>query len=283
MRSMLLMFGLAISIPGCKASAVPRTFDNQVTATPAAPMPVRGSAVIPGERFSYRISMLGFDAGAIDIAAGQPGDVDGRKVIFLRSRAQSRGVVAFLKTVTDDVTTWVDVDTGHPLYHHTVSKVGDSEEEVEIRYAPGQFDVAETIEGKQVVETQVIPDGGSAYDLMTSLMAIRGWRAEPGDRATMHVLRSTLFWRTYAQYHGPDSLKIAIGRFPAVRVDGMSRRIRRSGEFEDGKEARHFSVWMSDDARRVPLLIAAKTDFGDVRMELVEYQSPDGTLIAASE
>ena len=268
---------------GCKASAVPRTFANNVSAAPAEAMPVGRSSVIPGERFSYRISMLGFDAGVIDIAAGQPGDVDGKKVVFLRSRAQSRGVVAFLKTVTDDVTTWLDVDTGQPLYHHTVSKVGNSDEEVEIRYAPGQFDVRERIDDKETVETQVIPGGGSAYDLMSSLMAIRGWTARPGDRSTLHVLRSTLFWRTHVEYGGPTSVKIAIGRFPAVQVNGMSRRIRRSGAFEDGKEARHFSVWLSDDARRVPLLIAAKTDLGDVRMELVEYQSPDGTLIAAGE
>jgi hypothetical protein len=277
MRGALLIVALA----GCKASAVPHTFDNHVSTAPSAGLPQAHSAIIPGERFSYKITMLGFDAGSLDLAAGQPGTIDGKQVIIMRSRASSRGVAALLKTVVDDVTVWVDAERGVPLYHHTVSKIGGSTEEVEIRYAPGQFDVAERVDDKHSVQTQVIPAGESAYDLTTSLMAMRGWQASQGDRVKLVVLRSSLFWETHVQYQGADSAKIALGRFPAVRIDGISRRILRSGALEDGKEARHFSIWLSDDARRVPLLIAARTDLGDVRMELVEYESPDGTLIAA--
>jgi hypothetical protein len=281
MRVGMLVMAASLAPLGCKASAVPRTFDNHVSAAPSGQLPQGRSAVIPGERFSYKMTMLGFDAGVLDMAAGQPGEVDGKQVVFMRSRASSRGVVAMLKTVTDDVTVHIDLASGTPLYHHTVSKVGDSDEAVEIKYAPGQFDVAETIGGKRTVETQIVPDGGPAYDLTSSLMAMRGWQARPGDRVELMVLRSTMFWKTTVQYQGPDSAKIGLGRFPAVRIDGVSRRVLRSGALEDGKEARHFSIWLSDDERRVPLLIAAKTDLGDIKMELVEYESPDGTLIAA--
>lgn len=278
---MLLIAASLAPLVACRSSAVPRTFDNHVSTAPSAVLPAGRSAVIPGERFSYKMTMLGFDAGVLDMAAGQPGEVDGKQVVFMRSRASSRGVVALLKTVTDDVTVWLDLAAGTPLYHHTVSQIGGATEEVEIKYAPGQFDVAETIGGEKTVETQIVPDNGVAYDLTSALMAMRAWTARPGDRVKLTVLRSTMFWETHVQYQGPDSAKIGLGRFPAVRIDGISRRMTRAGVLEDGKGARHFSIWLSDDERRVPLLIAAKTDVGDIRMELVEYESPDGTLIAA--
>ena len=37
------------------------------------------------------------------------------------------------------------------------------------------------------------------------------------------------------------------------------------------KATRTFSVWLSDDADRVPLRVVGHTELGDVTMELVEY------------
>jgi len=45
-----------------------------------------------------------------------------------------------------------------------------------------------------------------------------------------------------------------------------------------GRRIRHFSLWITDDADRVPVLIVAKTDFGDVKMEIVGYKPGSGAL-----
>jgi len=283
MRTGVLISAAALAATSaCRGSAVPHTWDNHVPTAPTAALPAAHTAVIPGERFTWSVSMLGFEAGELVMAAGQPGDIDGRKVVIMRSRSQSRGVAALVKSEVDDVTVWLDVDSGHPLYHQAIAQIGNSTEEVEVHYAPGQFDVREQVDKRETVQTQTLPEGGIGHDLTSALMALRGWQASPGDRVTLDVLRETRIWQTHVQYGGEDSVKIAIGRFPAIRLDGVSRRLERSGAIEEGKEPRHFSIWLSDDASRVPLLIAAKTDLGDVRMELVEYESPTGTVIAAA-
>ena len=40
------------------------------------------------------------------------------------------------------------------------------------------------------------------------------------------------------------------------------------------KSPREYTAWISDDARRLPLRVIAKTEYGDVRVELIDYQSP---------
>lgn len=272
----LLATGLALAamVPAActRNSAVPRTWQGTTSSEPSADLPPGSLLVIPNERFTFKMSMLGFDAGELVMAAGEPGEVEGHDIVFFRSRAVSTGIVGLLKTVTDEVTTWIDVDTGKPTYHRTDTTIGSKDTEgVEIRFAAKQFDVLEWENGKKQRKTQVLPTEVPAYDLTSAMMSLRGWKGAKGDRATLHVLRSTLFWQTHVEYAGPDSVKTKLGRFAAVRVDGVSRRIQRNGELEPDKEARYFSMWFTDDDLRLPILIAAKTDYGDIRMELVEY------------
>lgn len=271
--------------PSCTRSVVPPTWKGTTSTAPSARLDSEEQThVIPDERLSFRLTALGFDAGELVMVAGRPGTADGHREVIIRSRAITTGLFALLKTVIDDVTTRIDLDTGKPLYHRTDTTVegSDDTEGVEISFAPGQFELAQWKDGDRKVETQTIPEGDSAFDLTSALMALRAWQAKPGARASLYVLRSDMFWQTNVEYAGNDSVKTKLGRFAAIRVDGVTRRIHRDGTFDDSKEPRYFSMWFSDDQYRLPLLVAAKTDYGDVRMELTEYDG-GGHTVASRE
>ncbi len=264
----------------CARSVVPRTWKGTTSTAPSAQLASdEQTHVVANERLLFHLTALGFDAGELVMVAGRPGQVDGRREVIFRSRATTTGLFALLQTVVDDVTTRIDLETGKPLYHRTDTQVGDSDTEgVEVTFAPGQFELAQWKDGDRKVETQTIPDGDSAFDLTSALMALRAWQAKPGARASLYVLRSTMFWQTNIEYHGADSVKTKLGRFAAIRIDGVTRRIHRDGTLDEAKEPRYFSMWFSDDQYRLPLLVAAKTDYGDVRMELVEYDGSGHTI-----
>lgn len=264
----------------CTHSVVPHTWKGTTSTEPSARLDSEEQThIVPDERLSFRLTALGLDAGELVMVAGRPGTADGHREEIIRSRAITTGLFALLKTVVDDVTTRIDLDTGKPLYHRTDTHVGDSDTEgVEVAFAPGQFEIAQWKDGDRKVETQTIPEGDSAFDLTSALMALRAWQAKPGDRASLYVLRSTMFWQTNVEFHGADSVKTKLGRFAAIRIDGVTRRIHRDGTFDDGKDARYFSMWFSDDQYRLPLLVAAKTDYGDIRMELTEYEASGHTV-----
>jgi hypothetical protein len=64
----------------------------------------------------------------------------------------------------------------------------------------------------------------------------------------------------------------ALGNVVAVRLDGVSQRVSRRLKPESHKKPRTFSVWMSDDADRVPLKIVAYTELGDIVIDLTGYE-----------
>ena len=53
---------------------------------------------------------------------------------------------------------------------------------------------------------------------------------------------------------------------PAVRYDGRVR-----GEWP-------MSAWVSDDAARVPLRLVAQSPWGEIAVDLVDYQIPSETV-----
>ena len=70
-----------------------------------------------------------------------------------------------------------------------------------------------------------------------------------------------------------DNLDTAThGNVAVVRYDGEGVRILRNGEIDPESDRRRFSIWISDDADRVPIRLVGKTDYGDVIMDLVQYE-----------
>ena len=58
-----------------------------------------------------------------------------------------------------------------------------------------------------------------------------------------------------------------------MRYDGEGVRILRDGSPDPASDRRRFSMWISDDADRVPVRLVAHTDYGDIRMDLVDYRA----------
>ena len=63
----------------------------------------------------------------------------------------------------------------------------------------------------------------------------------------------------------------------ALRIDGAAAKVSSTLAADQQKKPRQYTVWISDDEQRLPLLVECKTEFGDVRAELVSYQSPSFT------
>jgi hypothetical protein len=84
-------------------------------------------------------------------------------------------------------------------------------------------------------------------------------------------------WHTKVTIVGKETLTTELGDFPALKIDGVSYRVNRNGSKDTSIEPREFSLWISDDAARVPLQTLAHTDFGEVTLSIVEYQPGNGS------
>ena len=246
--------------------------------TPTA-LPVVGGVFRPGESMRFDLSLRGIVGGEASVAVGSPGLVEGKRVIIIRSRVESAGVVAVFKAVRDDVTTWVDLDSGLPVGHLADVKFGKREMIIETKFASGTaggFDV-EVRRGSSAprrVAHQSMPADLAAFDAHSVIGALRAWHADEGQHVYFYALVGRHLWQSTIRLTRRERLRTRLGRFDALRIDGVARRLTRDLREDPKKPPRYYTLWLSDDDARLPLLVTGKTEYGEVKAELVEYTAP---------
>ncbi|HEX4419540.1 MAG TPA: DUF3108 domain-containing protein [Kofleriaceae bacterium] len=250
--------------------------------SPALPAPDQAAEVVgltPGETMGFEIKVAGLMAGEAQLAVGQLGDYQGHRAVIVKSRAETAGAFAIAKHVVDEATTVIDMETGRPLSLETAVEQGDA-----------RTTATATFQGNVAEITTRRPDGPNGkpdprprvqrvdfgaftvHDAHSAMAQLRGWRARPGERRTVFVVGGRRPWRIVLTCAGGETIGgAALGNRRAVRFTGEAFHTKRDLTPETVVPARSFSVWLSDDADRVPLRLTASTELGAITMDLTEY------------
>jgi Protein of unknown function (DUF3108) len=264
--------------------------------SPASPGPAPATAAArelreappiatPGEHMQYRLSLRGVDLATYDLGVGEVTEIDGKKAIVVQGHARTRGLAAFFATIDDHFTSWVDVTTGRSLRFATDEYATGSKTDIEhavIDLAARSGDVIPIEFHVNDAPPRPEPQKASlpvVWDYNAFLLALRGWEAPVGAQLTLEVFRSRFLWHVEVTIRGKDKLVTELGELPALRIDGRTYKLRRDGGRTPDDAERQFTMWISDDDGRVPLEIKAITDYGDVRMQIVDYQPGQGARL----
>src|SRR6185312_1326091 len=114
-----------------------------------------------------------------------------------------------------------------------------------------------------------LPD---TWDYNSFLVALRSWEAPKGSSVSAEVFRSRYLWHVDMKIGAKEQLHTQLGDFPTLRLEGHAYRLDRQDQKSAGNDERDFTIWISDDDGRVPLRVVARTDYGDVEMQIVDYQ-----------
>jgi hypothetical protein len=249
--------------------------DATTLAASSSPGPVRMAAsseigLVPGESMSYEVRLGGLLAGEAALAVGELGTFEGRRAVVVKSRAATAGAAALVKHVVDEATTTIDMDSGRPIRLETNVELGDKKTTALARFTGSKAEVTYETGGKP---TSYKLDFGTVtvHDTHSAMAQLRGWKGARGQTRTVFVVGGRRLWRIDVTYVGEESIGSAVGNRRAIRYDGASYRANGKLGVEPGKPSRTFTVWVSDDADRVPLKMSAKTELGEITMQLVEY------------
>jgi hypothetical protein len=203
----------------------------------------------------------------------------------LATAGEVGGFAAFIATIDDRFTSWVDVTTGRALRFQTDEYASGSKTNIEhavidlagrtgdtISVAFHVNDAAPVVEPQQVTQPIV-------WDYNAFLLALRAWEAPAGSKLGFEVFRSRWIWHVDVTIHGKEKLVTELGELPALRIDGTTYKLDRKGARDRGSTERQFTMWISDDDGRVPLEISATTDYGDLRMQIIDYQPGSGARL----
>ncbi len=273
----LVAVGL-LALPGCAAERAAPATGTMVASTGSDPVlgggPVaRPPLASPGERMVYKVTLHGFELAEYTIQVGEGSMLDGTEVVLVQSSARTTKVAAMLKPIEDVFTSWISRNDGRSVMFvssERASKDDDRKEITEARLSAGQVDIT-VARGDDRVEEQQTIGGHGGHDLNSFLVFLRGWDAEPGAHLDADIVRSRYVWRVRMTVFGYENLTTTLGNLPTARYDGSGVRLARDGNVDPTSDTRRFSIWLTDDADRVPVKLVAKTDYGDILMELMSY------------
>lgn len=248
-----------------------------MTAPPAA-KPASGASelgLFPGETMAFEIRLAGMLAGEAQLAVGELGEYEGQPALVVKSRAATAGAVALLRNIVDEATTVIDIASGRPLALETRVEQSGKRTTATATFT-GNVAEIKYVRSEEAAPQLLKIDLGKAavYDAHAAMAQLRGWRAEPSAARSVYVIGGRRLWRIELTYDGEDTIGSPSGNRRAHKFTGSSFRVRRDLTSEPGRPSRTFSVWLSADADRVPLRLAANTELGDIIIELTEYNRP---------
>lgn len=269
---------LVVALAGCQKIPVapPPVLVASTDAHPPSEAPPRLQIVAtPGELMRYRVSIHGLELAEFIIAVGDRTTLDGEEVLVVQATARTTKVAAWLRPEHDEYTSWIRVSDGRPVLYRSIepeSRNSKIVETVDTRFGVGSNQVEVTREDKgSFPETQVLHHDG--HDMISFLMFLRSWEGDVGAQIASDITRGRYAWRNRTAVAGYDNLDTALGNIAVVRYDGEGIRLNRDGTVDTSSDRRRFTMWISDDADRVPIRLVGHTDYGDVFMDLVSYDA----------
>ena len=270
-RCALLVFGLALAgCAGADAATAPQA------PNPAATQPQTVELGLhPGEMMAFEVQLAGVLVGEAQLAVGEVGVVNGRRVVVVKSRAATAGAAALVKKIVDEATTVIDADNGAAISVETNVEMGAKKTVATASFTPTYAEVKfQRNEDKAPSVFRVDTTRAKLHDAHSAMAQLRGWKAAPGTVRAVSVIGGRRLWHVEVKYVGEETIGGAAGNRRAVVYEGVSFRARRDLQPETTKPSRKFRVWLSDDADRVPLKVVANTELGEVVMMLTDYQRP---------
>ncbi len=247
MRYLVLLTLLLVGSPG-----IGRGQDGDSSSDERAPAPVPFGV---GERFDYRVKFGPLTVGEALLEVAGIDTVAGHPTYHLRTLIQ--GSTLFYKLV-DKQESWLDVYELASRRFRQDSQQGDYE-----RYREYEIDLENRTYRRSDGVTDSIPEG--ALDEAAFIYFARSVPLRVGE---------TYQWNRYFRYErNPvilevlrrERVKVPAGEFSTIVVRPI---IKTRGIFSKGGEA---EVYLTDDDRRLLVLLRSKLKVGSVILELTDY------------
>jgi hypothetical protein len=222
-------------------------------------------AFAPGERLEFVLTWMGIAAGDSLMEVDRQSQPGGGEAWRVSSVTTSRSVVDLVYRVRNRYETWLDPATGLSVkYVIHQDEGGKKKDQVQV-HDQERSEVTLLVKEKGASTSKVFPVPRGSVDTLAALYLIRDQKLAPGDRVAFPVFEGRKIWELIVEVVGREEVETGAGRFstlklhPLVKYEGI---FRRKGDL---------FVWVTDDDRRMPVLMKSSVTVGSINAELVRY------------
>lgn len=234
---------------------------SQTRAVKSERAPASASGVrnpfVAGERLSYDVSWADFIvAGELTIQTDNRRSFDGIDGYHVTAQAKSVGLVSGIVLKVNDVyDSFINAATLQPFRAEKRMRHGKKQSQSSVAIDQERR-TARLASGRTL---EIPPE---TYDLAGLIFAIRGMDLTVGKSRTFTVLEDDKLYTIKVQPEAREKVTTRAGSYDTVRVATSMARGRENDKLYN------LRLFITNDARRLPVLITAEPSWGSVRVEL---------------
>jgi len=238
---------------GTAAAQAAVTADSVADAGPAA-VPYG-----PGERLVFSIDFGPINAGEASLEVKGLIGSEGALCYEIESRARSNRFFSTFYKVRDKVISHIDV---HGLFSRFFAKrLREGTFKRNIEYTFDQ--TAGKVHYADGAEFDIIP---GSHDVLSAFYFVRTLELEPGIDHWITTHSSHRNYELRVIVHRRERIEVSAGTFDCLVVEPV---IEGEGLF---KQEGALTIWLTDDAHRLPVLMRTQVKVGSIDATLKEYQ-----------
>jgi hypothetical protein len=270
MRRLLLALLLS-----CACGLTPKPSPAEPTDVVAAGT-VAGPMLYAGERFEVHAATSGVTLASLSLEVAPPCRFKGEEMLPVIAHAERKGIASAFASGHIDSTSFLEVQERMPRFQYTHVERTKRSYDLATEWLVDGYRHRHQIVGRKVRDKTVsLPPDMLVYEPLSAVGAMRTWSGQLGAQDAVHVLMGRRLWRLDLHVAEHDSVWIGDESRQAVRIDGIARRVM-TRQLKTGRAVRKWSLWVSDDAQRLPLRATIETRKQRViELSLVDYAFED--------
>jgi hypothetical protein len=218
-----------------------------------------------GERLVYDISWAGLRVGEAVLQSESGERFNNRDVFRLVSTARSNKFLSYFYPVNDRIESIIDAKGLYP-YKITIDQRHGVWQRNRVVHFDQEEHTAELLAKGRTSKYNIPPQ---VQDTLSSLYYFRTLpNLATGTSVFIDVHESKKNWKLEVQILGHETLRTAIGTVPSIKVKAVvlyEGLLMNKGDLY---------VWLTDDARRIPVLMNGKVSIGSVTATLARLEPP---------
>ena len=224
---------------------------------------------------SFQVSWNGtINAGTVRIEFAPP-DVVKAGSYLIRSAAASHGAAALLFPYQTHFWSELAPTTLRPRFFHAVETDHRETVTTTVQHFPGRVECQEITQQLKTgvrKQTDRVFEWSPVFDLFSAMLHVRSQKLATGDTITLviHPFDTPYLLRVKVQgrevHQGRNTIRLTVG---------LRKINRKTSELIAYKKLKQdATLWLSDDADRIPVELRAAAFIGDVRATLVDLKKP---------
>jgi hypothetical protein len=256
-RHLLLLAGFIVICfgPGAELCAAP-SWEATVTKDPPGNFPE-----LRPVKTTYHFGWSGFTAGTGDMQFSKAG-----RRFQLEANGGTTGLVRALWKLDATYRGLVNSETLRPIESKQVEAYRRKKIITELRFTDsGVTRTRNDGSGSNTAKPFNFPD---LFDLHGAMLYLRSQPLADHNVYRIVVYPATSAYLTTVTVLGHERVSVHAGSFNAIKLDLQLKRLSKNLELEPHRKFRRATIWISDDANRIPLRIEAQIFVGTVFAEL---------------